>query len=345
MSQRLPISVLTGFLGSGKTTILNRLLRDPGAAKTLVIVNEFGEIGLDHDLIESSNEDTILLQSGCVCCTVRNDLVETLQRVAAERDRGSLPAFDRVVVETTGLAEPAPILQALMTDATVAGRFGLDGIIATLDLATGHGSLDRHAEAVKQIAMADRIVLTKTDLASAAEVGAIRARAAAINQGAPVFTAENGEIDPGLLFDIGRVETPIDGGDVGRWLHGDANGHARHEHGANGHGNRHDDRVRAVSFIHEQSIPGETLDRWLQSLFLLRGPNLLRFKAIVNVAELDTPLVAQGVQHVIHPPVVLKRWPSEDRRTRMVFITYDLDGEAILAPLRDALAEAAAPAH
>ena len=346
----VPISVLTGFLGSGKTTALNHLLRQPGMARVMVIVNEFGEIGLDHELIETADEDTVLLRSGCLCCTIRNDLIDTLQNLARRRAQGETAEFDRVVIETTGLADPAPILQALLTDPIVASRFRLDGIIATVDAVAGGATLDRHIEAVKQAALADRIVLTKTDLADAAACAAIEARVRAINPAAAILRARHGAIEPTQLLDIGGYDPTRKGADVRRWIAEEkyASSHA-HDHGVHDHGahdraaprdvNRHDDHIRAICLALDQPVPGEALDRWLEGLLRLKGPDLLRFKAIINVAELPGPLVVHGVQHVIYPPVALKTWPSEDRRTRMVFITYDID-EATLRGSLAALANA-----
>jgi G3E family GTPase len=334
-AEPIPISVLTGFLGSGKTTALNHLLRRPGMARAMLIVNEFGEIGLDHELIESVDEDTVLLQSGCLCCTIRNDLVDTLQSLSGRRARGAVPEFDRVVIETTGLADPAPILQALMTDPIVTSRFRLDGVIATVDALTGQATLDRHTEAVRQAALADRLVLTKIDLAAESECSAMESRLRAINPAAPILRASCGAIDPGHLFDIAVHDPAAKAGDLQRWLNEDKyspQGRGHHDHAPHDV-NRHDDRIRAVCLVVERPIPGEALDRWLQTLLRLKGPDLLRFKAIVNVAELPGPLVVQAVQHVIHPPLMLKRWPSDDRRTRMVFITYDIDEETLRASI------------
>jgi G3E family GTPase len=344
-AEPVPISVLTGFLGSGKTTALNHLLRQPGMARVMVIVNEFGEIGLDHELIETADEDTVLLRSGCLCCTIRNDLIDTLQNLAHRRARGETALFDRVVIETTGLADPAPILQALLSDPIVASRFRLDGIIATVDTVAGGATLDRHIEAVKQAALADRIVLTKTDLADAVACTAIERRLRAINPAAAILRARHGAIDPAQLFEIGDYDPTGKSTDVRRWIEEEkyASGRA-HDHGSHDHGshdqaaprdpNRHDDHIRAFCLVLDQPVRGETLDRWLEGLLRLKGPDLLRFKGIINVAELPGPLVVHGVQHVIYPPVALKSWPSEDRRTRMVFITYDIDE----AMLRDSLA-------
>jgi G3E family GTPase len=328
--QQVPIAVLTGFLGSGKTTALNHLLRHPAMARSVVIVNEFGEIGLDHELIESVDEDSILLQSGCLCCTIRNDLIDTLENLVQRRAAGTAPDFDRVVIETTGLADPAPILQTLMTDPAVTRHFRLDGVITTVDAVTGQGTLDRHIEAVKQAALADRIVLTKTDIADAEDCLAMESRLRAINRVAPIVRARMGEIDPTVLFDIGFYDAATKSVDAQRWLndemqfrhaHDDHEHHHHHAHDVN----RHDDRIRAVCLAVEQPIAGEAFDRWLSDLLRLRGPDLLRFKAIVNVTGLAGPLVVQGVQHVIYPPVMLKAWPSADRRSRLVFITHDID--------------------
>jgi G3E family GTPase len=342
----VPISVLTGFLGSGKTTALNHLLRQPGMARVMVIVNEFGEIGLDHELIETADEDAVLLRSGCLCCTIRNDLIETLQDLACRRARGEMAPFDRVVIETTGLADPAPILQALLTDPIVASRFRLDGIIATVDTVAGEATLDRHIEAVKQAALADRILLTKTDLADAAACAAIESRLRAINPVAPLLRARHGAIEPAQLFDIGGYDPAGKSMDVGRWIEEEryAGRDAHHGDGAPPGVNRHDDHIRALCLALDRPVCGEALDRWLEGLLRFKGPDLLRFKAIINVAELPGPLVVHGVQHVIYPPVVLKAWPSEDRRTRMVFITYDIDETMLrnsLAALTNASAERA----
>jgi G3E family GTPase len=331
--QKIPISLLTGFLGSGKTTVLNYLLRQPAMANVMVIINEFGEIGLDHELVESATDDLVLLQSGCLCCTIRGDLIETLRTLYAKRSAGAIPQFDRVVIETTGLADPAPILQALMSDALVASRFQLDGVIATVDAEAGGATLDRHLEAIKQAAVADRILLTKSDLVSGDECLAVERRLRALNPAAPILRASGGKIDPIRLFDAGIYNPTTKSLDVQRWLqeekyHDHRHGHDDHDHAANDV-NRHDEHIRAISMVVDEPIPGEALDNWLKSLMQFRGPDLLRFKGIVNVAGMTGPLVLHGVQHVIYPPLALKTWPSSDRRTRMVFITYDIDEKTL----------------
>ena len=349
-NRQMPVSVLTGFLGSGKTTVLNRLLRDPAMARAMVIINEFGEIGIDHELVESATDDMILLQSGCLCCTVRSDLIETIQGLLEKRERSEIPEFDRVVIETTGLADPAPILQAVMTDPLVTNSLSLDGVIATVDAVVGVATLDRHLEAVKQVAVSDRLLLTKTDLADENQCLAIERRLRTLNPAAPIIHSLDGEIQPDWLFDVGLYNPAAKGIDVQNWLDdekytlasrqeldghdssvSDHHGPAHRHHGADV--NRHDSHINAVCMVVDEPIPGEALDRWLGSLFLLNGPDLLRFKAIINVAELPGPMILHGVQHVIHPPKMLKRWPSDDRRTRMVFITHDIDEHV----LRDSL--------
>jgi G3E family GTPase len=332
---RIPVSVLTGFLGSGKTTILNRLVRDPAMARALVIINEFGEIGLDHELVESAIDDLVLLQSGCLCCTVRSDLIETLQAMAGKAARSEIARFDRVVIETTGLADPGPILQAFMAEPRVTATYTLDGIVATVDAAAGMSTLDRHLEAVKQAAVADRILLTKTDLGEPAQTAALEQRLHALNPAVPIHrTTLAGDLDPKLMFGLG-LRPDGKSADVLRWLAARDLGAATdagHAHADDAHDlNRHDAHIHATCLVFDAPIPGETLDRWLQSLLRFRGPDLLRFKAIVNVAELPGPLVLHGVQHVIHPPAMLKAWPSGDRRTRMVFITHDIDADTLRA--------------
>jgi G3E family GTPase len=345
---KIPISVLTGFLGSGKTTVLNRLVRHPDMARALVIVNELGEIGLDHELVERATDDVVLLQSGCLCCSVRSDLIETLQAMRRRAERGEIAPFDRVIVETTGLADPGPILQAFMVEPSITGHFQLDGVITTVDAVHAEATLARHVEAVRQAAVADRLLLTKTDLAEPAQAVAIERRLAALNPTAPIMrTVVGQEIDPALLFGLGLYDPAGKSADVRRWLDWDrapANaerGRPRATRPVADDVSRHDARIRTVSLVLEAPVAGEALDRWLSSLLRFRGPDLLRFKAIVNVAELPGPLVLHGVQHVIHPPMMLKAWPSDDRRTRMVFITCDIDEDALRVSVREFAADAA----
>jgi G3E family GTPase len=335
----IPVTLLTGFLGSGKTTVLNHVLKQSGMAATAVIVNEFGEIGLDHLLVEKATDDVVLLNSGCLCCTVRSDIVDTLLNLFSGRAAGRIPDFVRVVIETTGLADPAPILHTLISDPLVAQRFVLDGVVTTVDAVNGAGTLDRQPEAVKQAAVADRLLLTKTDLA-ADGAAALKARLAALNPAAPMVEVAHGQIDPALLFGLGFFDPQTKSVDVRRWLNDEAfaDGHA-HAHGNDGghdheqappDANRHDDHIRAFCVTRDRPITWAALSAWLDALATMRGDDLLRLKAIVAVADRpEQPVVLHGVQHLFHPPVLLPQWPSADRRTRMVFITRDLPREAI----------------
>lgn len=323
-----PVSLLTGFLGSGKTTVLNYLLRHPSFAKSAVIINEFGEIGLDHELVEASTENLVLLQSGCLCCTIRGDLVDTLHGLIDRRDRGEIAPFDRVFIETTGLADPAPIIHTLITDGLLGQEFRLDGVIATVDAATGSATLDAQPEAVKQAAMSDRILLTKTDLAGPHAVREIETRLHGLNPGAPVIRAYQGVVEPSRILNVGLYDFGNKIEDVQAWLNAEAYqqpGH-RHHHDHHHHHdvNRHGDRISAVSYTVNDPIPADTFDLWLQTMVMLSGPRILRLKGIVNVEGIPTPFVLHGVQHIFHPPTPLDDWPSDDRRTRIVLIGRDL---------------------
>jgi G3E family GTPase len=341
----IPVSLLTGFLGSGKTTVLNRLLTRAELARTVVVINEFGEIGLDHELVESSSEEMVLLKSGCLCCTIRGDLVDTLRSLMARRIAGEIAAFDRVLIETTGLADPAPILHTMMSDPALVSSYRLDGVITTIDAATGMATLDRQIESVKQAAVADRLLITKTDLVTSEETDALLERLCRLNPAAPSILALHGEVEPSRILDAGLYNPETKSLDVQRWLKaeayepsaGDREVHHEHHH-AHAHGhihdpNRHDEHIKAVCLVVDTPIPASAFDTWLGLLLGMKGPDILRVKGIVNIAELDGPLVIHGVQHVFHPPLQMKKWPSADHRTRIVFITRDIDEAA----LRDTL--------
>jgi len=343
-SLRLPVSVLTGFLGSGKTTVLNHLTQQAGMSRTLVLINEFGEVGLDHDLVTYSKDDVVIeMSSGCLCCTIRGDLAKTLREAPGRFARGGKLWFDRVVIETTGLADPAPILHTLMTDPAVAQRYRLDAVIATVDAVNGSDTLDRQTEAVKQAAMADRLLLTKADLSDRDGLSSLQERLRTLNPAAPQIIAENGAADPALLFGAGLYDPKTKSPDVQNWLQAEAYGepHA-HGHGSDGHNhshhqhdvNRHDAHIKALCLTIDDPIRGDTLDAWLELLLLFRGADFLRIKGIINVAGCDGPTVIHGVQHIFHPPITLDEWPSEDRRSRIVFITRDIDESVLRDTLR-----------
>jgi len=342
-ASRIPVTLLTGFLGSGKTTVLNHVLKQPDMAGTAVIVNEFGEIGIDHLLVEKATEDVVLLNSGCLCCTVRGDIADTLTDLFVARVKNRVPYFTRAVIETTGLADPAPIVHALIADPIVADRYMLDGVVTTVDAVNGARTLDLQPEAVKQAAIADRLLLTKTDLADADTVRVVATRLAELNPGAEILRVARGAVDPAKLFELGLFDPKNKGVDVQRWLRDEAiagDGHDQdgHDHGGHDHEhdrdrldvNRHDARIRAFSITRDRPISWAALSGWLDALATMRGDDLLRLKAIVALSEKpDQPVVLHGVQHIFHPPVLLPAWPSEDRRTRIVFITRDLPRDAI----------------
>jgi G3E family GTPase len=340
-AEPVPLSVITGFLGAGKTTLLNRLLRDPGLRETAVLVNEVGEIGLDHLFYEILDGDTVLLPGGCLCCSVRGDLVNALEDILRRQDNGKTAPFRRVVIETTGLADPASILHAMMTHPYLVQRYRLDGVITLVDAVNGSATLDEHREAVKQAAIADRLVLAKTDLAGAEGIAALRARLAALNPGAPILDAAKGEATAAALLDAGLYDPASKIPDVKRWLAEaavEAAEHAHH-HDAGDHDHRHhhhDDRIRVFTLASEAAIPAATLESFLDLLRSIHGAKLLRLKGIVQLAEEpDQPVVLHAVQHVMHPPARLATWPDQDRRSRLVCVTWDLD-PAVVRRLFDA---------
>ena len=351
----VPVSIVTGFLGAGKTTLLNRLLKDPALAGCIVIINEFGEIGLDHLFIETREDGLVLLASGCLCCTVRGDLIDRLDDLMRQRDTGKIEQFNRIVIETTGLADPAPILQSVMSHPYLAARYSIDGTVTLVDAVNGAATLDAHMEAVKQAAVADRLVLTKTDLLDEASgiEAALRARLKALNPAARIIDVNRDIFSALDLVQCGPFDLSGKSPDVAAWLNEEAyrdhghdhhhhehdHGHDHHEHGhdhGHDHGqnphdvNRHDSHIRAFCLATDDAIPTAAFDMFLSLLKSAHGEKMLRMKGLVKLAENpDHPIVLQGVQHVFHPPVMLEAWPDQDHRTRMVFITRDLEEQFV----------------
>ncbi|WP_374367616.1 GTP-binding protein [Dongia sp.] len=359
--ERLPVSVITGFLGSGKTTLLKYLLAHPDMGETAVVINEFGETGLDHLLVEPATDDTVLLSSGCLCCTVRGDLIDALRRLYRRRHKGEIPAFRRVVIETTGLADPAPILHTLMQDPVLTSVYRLDGIITTIDVVNGMSQMDRQMEPVKQAAVADRLLLTKCDLADDPAIAQIEARLRQLNPAAPILRVAQGVVEPSALFNAGLYNPETKSLDVQRWLHEEAyveghshaTDHAEHGHDHHhshdhahdhAHGldvNRHDDHIRAFCVTRDEPLDWQRFCAWIDMLTATRGPDLLRMKGLLNVAGEAAPVAVHGVQHLFHPPVLLPAWPDTDRRSKIVLITRDIAPATIQESLDAFLSDAA----
>jgi G3E family GTPase len=332
---RLPIYLITGFLGSGKTTLLNRLLQQPGMELTAVIVNEFGTVGIDHLLVQASGEDMVLLAGGCLCCAVRGDLLLTLEKLARQRGLNEIPPFQRVLIETSGLADPAPILRTLLNDEAVRQSYRLEGVVTTVDAVYGAAQLQEHDESAKQAALADHLVLTKTDVAERTEIQALRQRLRQLNPAARLLDAQEDEPSPATLFERQPYDPATRGLDAAAWLQAEryqAHPPRRLDSGMDAH---------IQSFCLQRATPLRwlALEHWLRQLTRLRGKDLLRIKGIVWTEETELPVVIQGVQHILQAPATLQRWPQGQPYTQIVFITRNLDQATIEANLEGILAD------
>jgi G3E family GTPase len=327
LAGRIPVTLVTGFLGSGKTTLISKLVRHPSMARVAVVINEIGEIGIDHDIVTMSSENIALLANGCICCSVRTDLQETLRDLFARRRVGELADFDRVIIETTGLADPAPVVQTLSSDTLIAAQFRLDGLVTLVDAVNGASQLANHAEPAKQIALADRVFITKSDLAPPEALEELQAAIQEINPGAGVSVVVNGEVDPAELTGLGLASAkagPATLSFLGESLQGEG---SQGERPLRGRSALHDASIKTLSLRFDKPFTWTAFSSALELLATLRGPDLLRVKGIVNVE--GAPVVVQGVQHIFHPPVSLDRWPSADTTTRLVFITRRIEAQTI----------------
>ena len=353
------ITVITGFLGSGKTTLLNTLLKHPEMNQAAVIVNEFGEIGIDYDLVERSDENIVQLANGCLCCSVKGDLIDTFRDLYIQRNAGTIPYFDRVVIETTGIADPAPVLQIIFTNPMVMNHYSLDGVVTTVDAINGVSSLGRFPECVKQAAIADRLIVTKSDLVEVADHGEkvkdLSDRLRALNPAAPIVVRNTGDVDPGDLFGTGMFNPETKKIDFNSWLNPEqylsettenpfnaneadseatisyykARGHTpEHRRGNDNH--HHNPLIKTFCIVREEPMSLEMLRMFLEGLSNEAGPDLLRVKGIVNIEnEPKRPAIIQGAQLIFHSLEFMDRWPSEDHRTRIVFITHNIDKKYI----------------
>ncbi|MEL6574003.1 MAG: GTP-binding protein [Pseudomonadota bacterium] len=334
---RIPVTLLTGFLGAGKTTLLNNLINDPEAGRIAVIMNEFGAAGLDHDLIEASTEETILMQSGCLCCTFRGDIAKTLGKLMARKQRGEL-SFDRIVIETTGIAEPAPIVHTLVVDQLMPQYYRMDGIVTVADAATGASTLETQVEAVNQLALADLIVVTKTDLVSEADLASYEAQVSTINNSARRIYADHGKVPTGALLGLSALREDVANEDIEAWL-GKVEKPQSHHHGSDDHHHGHDHdshhgkQIRSASIELSDPIPASVFDFWLDMLISIKGPDLLRIKGIVHVEGMDWPFVFHGVQHIFDAPVPLKSWNGQDTTSRVVVIARNMSQDDLDASL------------
>lgn len=339
----IPVTLLTGFLGSGKSTLLTKILSDARFADTAVVVNEFGEIGLDGFLVEHSDDQIMEMTSGCLCCTIRGDIRETLLDLHARRESKEIRPFKRLIIETTGLADPAPVIHTLMSDPRLDRRYMLGGIVTTVDALNGEATLEAHSECVKQAAVSDRIVITKTDMISdpfsMKDLKTLKGMLQSLNPGATVFDVHDPEFDLAKLFDTSLYDPETKTIDVLKWLNAEADEGA-HEHHHHGHDHSHDHHdhditrhgtdIRAFTLTLDKPVSTETIGGALEALTATQGANLLRLKGIVNTVEReDRPLVIHGVQHVFHDPIWLDEWPNDDKRTRLVFITHRIERKTL----------------
>lgn len=343
-SGTIPVSILTGFLGSGKTTLLNQVLSMPGIEETAVLINEFGQTGLDHLLVRAINETMVLLDSGCLCCSLRGDLSDSMRDLSIKRVKGEIPFFTRLLIETTGLADPAPILHTLMSDPLLEAHYHVDGILTVVDAVNGNTTLDRYAESIKQVAMADRLILTKADMADYTGMEILRARLRRLNPAAPLLTAGSGDITLAALLDAGPFKSRNRIPDALGWLNDEAYSHTHdpdcgcdsgscgHDHHYSLHadsGQRHDSRIASFVLNWDEPLSCDRLTTALSLLLDLCGSNILRIKGILHTDDSPEPLALHAVQHMLYPLAPIPGLKERGRKTRIVFITHDLPRQTV----------------
>ena len=324
---QIPVTVITGFLGSGKTTLLSSILKKKEMQKTAVIINEFGEIGLDHALIEHTDENIVELQSGCICCTIQGDLNKTLIDLFDKMMNGKVSSFNRVLIETTGLANPVPIIHTLMSSIELIRIYSLDGVITVVDSINGEKTLDLHEESLKQLALAEKIILSKTDIVDKDEIKSLVYRIKEINPVSQIIFSKFGNIPLEEIFGLGAYDPYKKSADVKNWLAAEKYKDKKHHHHHDV--NRHNENIRAFSMMSENPVNMIAFSFFRDMITAALGANLLRMKGIVNIAGEERPAVIHGVQHIFHPVQWLETWPDNDRRTKLVFITQNIKKEQI----------------
>ena len=324
---QIPVTVITGFLGSGKTTLLSSILKKKEMQKTAVIINEFGEIGLDHALIEHTDENIVELQSGCICCTIQGDLNKTLIDLFDKMMNGKVSSFNRVLIETTGLANPVPIIHTLMSSIELIRIYSLDGVITVVDSVNGEKTLDLHEESLKQLALAEKIILSKTDIVDKDEIKSLVYRIKEINPVSQIIFSKFGNIPLEEIFGLGAYDPYKKSADVKKWLAAEKYKDKKHHHHHDV--NRHNENIRAFSMMSENPVNMIAFSFFRDMITAALGANLLRMKGIINIAGEERPAVIHGVQHIFHPVQWLETWPDNDRRTKLVFITQNIKKEQI----------------
>lgn len=334
-SDPIPVNVVTGFLGSGKTTIIKKLLASPDLADTAVLVNEFGEVGLDHHLFRGINENTILLGNGCVCCAILGDMKDALRDLFSQMTRGDIPPFKRVIVETSGLADPVPIAFTVQSEPVLRHHFRLGNVITTLDAVNGTRQLETHEESIKQAAVADFIIITKTDIADPVETGSLKSRLAKLNAGAPLLDGVQDMLSPKHLFRDDLSDIDSRASIVQSWF-------SNPEVENDGLSHRHSDGVQSFCVQTDRPLDWTAFGIWMSMLLHCHGDKVLRIKGLLNVFDVDTPVLINGVQHIVHPPVHLTEWPDNDHSSRLIFIVQGMSIDSIQRSL-DAFNQLANP--